>query len=164
MTWEGTSKTEKHSTIPWKYDILIPFKYLFSFVLKVRQARRGEEKKGCDMDFQVSDRLLNRLWFIHGMYFHCVSPTTSFVLCVLELTVPEASTALPPGLCRGLQLGGVSPPRQCCCKTAFLWPWSLLFALRGAVSEALAHIFVLCPVPVRIELEADSVTSTYTPV
>lgn len=42
-----------------------------------------------------------------------------------------------------------------------LWP-CLSSALKGAISEALAHKFILCPVPT--ELEADSVTSVYTSV
>lgn len=51
---------KQHTKTP-KYGILIIFKDLFPFGLKVRQARRGGEKKGCLMDFQVSNRLLNRL-------------------------------------------------------------------------------------------------------
>lgn len=101
-------RSKKHSTKTPNYGILIAFKDLFSFGLKVRQARRGGEKKGCLMDFQVSSRLMNRLQVIHGIYFRYVNPTAWFVLYVLELMVPEASTALP-GLRDVLQPGGVSP-------------------------------------------------------
>lgn len=47
-------RSKKHTTKTPKYGILIAFKDLFSFGLKVRQARRG----GCLMDFQVSNRLI----------------------------------------------------------------------------------------------------------
>lgn len=82
--------------------------------------------------------------------------------------VPEASTALP-GLSDVLQPGGASPLLGSAAATqeraVFLCPWSLRFALKGAISKALAHIFILWPVPVKTtELEADSVTSTYSPV
>lgn len=61
ITWEGNSKIEKTQYQNPEIGILIAFKDLFPFGLKVRQARRGGEKKAYLMDFQVSNRLLNRL-------------------------------------------------------------------------------------------------------